>query len=157
MNDKAEQLGMRNSHFSVAHGMHHDNNYSSAMDIAKLSTHAMTREQFREVVIQQSRETPSKVFKEHTYRWENTNNLLKEGFDGIKTGITPTAGPCLSASIRKDDFNVVVVVLSCCSMDSRWYEVPKLVTWGIKKIQKIQQAPISSKLRQHLLKSITYI
>jgi len=44
MNDKAEQLGMRNSHFSVAHGMHHDNNYSSAMDIAKLSTHAMTRE-----------------------------------------------------------------------------------------------------------------
>ena len=63
--------------------------------------------------------------------------MLKEGFDGVKTGITPTAGPCLAASISKEDYNVVVVVLSCCSMDSRWFEVPKLVNWGVKKIQKI--------------------
>lgn len=63
--------------------------------------------------------------------------LLKEGYDGIKTGITPTAGPCLAASIKKDGFRVIIIVLSCCSMESRWFEVPKLVTWGLKKIQKI--------------------
>jgi len=74
----------------------------------------------------------------HEYCWQNTNYLLKEGYTGLKTGITWSAGPCLSASVKKDDFHVVVVVLSCCSMDSRWYEVPKLVAWGIKKVQKIK-------------------
>ena len=83
--------------------------------------------------------------------------MLKEGYDGIKTGITPTAGPCLAASIQKDEFYVVVVVLSCCSMESRWYEVPKLVNWGIKKIQKLMNSNLRPKLKKKILKSITYI
>lgn len=134
MNEKAVSLSMTKSNFAVAHGMHNDNNYSSAYDIGKLCCYAMDNHYFRDIVIQQTRETRSKKFPGHVYKWENTNNLLKEGFDGIKTGITPTAGPCLAASVKKDGFRVCVVVLSCCSMDSRWFEVPKLVTWGIKKI-----------------------
>jgi D-alanyl-D-alanine carboxypeptidase len=59
---------------------------------------------------------------------------LKEGYEGIKTGITPSAGPCLAASYTKDGLSVIVVVLSCCSMESRWLEVPKVISWGIKKI-----------------------
>lgn len=102
MNQKAEELGMKNSHFAVAHGMHHENNYSSAKDMAELSCHAMQNQVFRDIVIQQQRQTPSCNFKGHMYNWENTNALLKEGFSGIKTGITPTAGPCLSASVNKD-------------------------------------------------------
>jgi len=51
MNKKAEELNMKQSHFAVAHGMHHDNNYSSALDIAKLSCHAMTYDTFKEVVM----------------------------------------------------------------------------------------------------------
>ena len=42
MNSLANELSLKNSHFNVAHGMHNDNNYSSAADIAKLSCHAMT-------------------------------------------------------------------------------------------------------------------
>ena len=83
--------------------------------------------------------------------------MLKEGFNGIKTGITPTAGPCLAASIEKDGFKICVIVLSCCSMDSRWIEVPKIINWGIKKIQKIQKSNIKGKLKKKILKSITYI
>ena len=96
-----------------------------------------TKPLFRRVVNEQVHECPSKEFKDHLYKWENTNQLLKEGYSGIKTGITPSAGPCLSACTKKDGYNVVVVVLSCCSMESRWYEVPKLVNWGVKKIIKI--------------------
>lgn len=73
----------------------------------------------------------------HIYKWENTNYLLKEGYSGIKTGITPTAGPCLAASVNHSGYNVCVVILSSCSMDSRWYEAPKLVAWGVKKIIRI--------------------
>lgn len=46
----------------------------------------------------------------------NTNKLLEDGFDGIKTGITDSAGPCLAASYK--DF--IVVVLNSKSMSDRW-------------------------------------
>jgi D-alanyl-D-alanine carboxypeptidase len=41
MNEKAEELELSDSHFAVAHGMHHDENFSTATDIAVLSCHAM--------------------------------------------------------------------------------------------------------------------
>jgi hypothetical protein len=50
MNDMADDLGLKNSHFAVAHGMHHEDNYSTAADIAKLSCHAMENSVFREIV-----------------------------------------------------------------------------------------------------------
>ena len=60
---------------------------------------------------------------------ENTNKLLEDGFDGIKTGITDTAGPCLAASYK----DYIIVVLNSKSMNERWFEVKKLVKWIIKK------------------------
>ena len=130
-------IGMKKSNFAVAHGMHHDKNYSTALDIAHICSHIMKNKMFRDIVKVQTYECKSLNFPEHVYKWENTNALLKEGFDGIKTGITPTAGPCLAASINKDGVNVCVVVLSCASMESRWYEVPKIISWALKKINKI--------------------
>lgn len=56
---------------------------------------------------------------------ENTNKLLEDGFEGIKTGITETAGPCLAACYK----DLVVVVLNSKSMNERWFEVKKLVKW----------------------------
>ena len=67
-----------------------------------------------------------------TSKWgpfENTNKLLEDGFDGIKTGITETAGPCLAASYK--DF--IIVVLNSKSMNERWLEVKKLVKWILNK------------------------
>ena len=48
--------------------------------------------------------------------WENTNKLLDDGFEGIKTGITETAGPCLAAYYK----DLVIVVLNSKSMNERW-------------------------------------
>ena len=78
MNTKASNQGMTKSNFAVAHGMHHDNNYSSALDIAKLCCTAMDNQYFKDIVIEQSRECKSKKFEGHVYKWENTNYLLKE-------------------------------------------------------------------------------
>jgi D-alanyl-D-alanine carboxypeptidase len=50
MNETAQELGMKNSNFNVAHGMHNESNYSSALDIAKLCCHAMALPTFREIV-----------------------------------------------------------------------------------------------------------
>jgi D-alanyl-D-alanine carboxypeptidase len=52
--------------------------------------------------------------------WENTNKMLKEGWNGVKTGVTPNAGPCLAASINKTingkDYELLVVLLGSISM-----------------------------------------
>jgi len=73
MNKKAAHLDMKKSSFAVAHGMHHDNNYSTALDIGKLCCHAMDNDLFRDIVCQQTREVRSLQFPAHVYKWENTN------------------------------------------------------------------------------------
>jgi D-alanyl-D-alanine carboxypeptidase (penicillin-binding protein 5/6) len=50
MNKKAEELGLKMSHFNVSHGMHNDQNYSTALDMAKLSCYAMSKDLFKKVV-----------------------------------------------------------------------------------------------------------
>lgn len=70
------------------------------------------------------------------YRWYNTNYMLKrskEGYNGVKTGITEAAGPCLSASYEKGEHHFIVVLLKSGSMDIRWEEVPQLVEWAIQR------------------------
>jgi D-alanyl-D-alanine carboxypeptidase len=114
MNERAAYHGMTKSNFAVAHGMHNDNNYSTALDIGIISCKMMQKPKFMEIVKQISHQTFSSVYPEHVYKWENTNQLLKETgytYTGLKTGITPSAGPCLAASCKKDDYHVVVVVL----------------------------------------------
>lgn len=76
MNKTAKALGISNkvTNFAVAHGMHHDRNYSSAMDMAILSCNAMKKHLiFREVVSTKKYECASRSEIGHTYKWENTN------------------------------------------------------------------------------------
>lgn len=159
MNETADELGLKKSNYASAHGMYVEKNVSTAADVARLCYHAMKNSRFREIVMYKEYEVPSRAFSPHMYHWENTNFLLKRepNCTGIKTGITWAAGPCLAASMRKDDYHVCVVVLSCCSMDSRWYEVPKLVHWGVKKLQKIKQSTLKPKMKRQIIKSFTYI
>ena len=157
MNDEAKDLNLKKSHFTVAHGMHHDQNYSTAYDIGKLCCLMMKNPKFKSVVSQQTLEVGSLTRSLNDAFLLFQQDLLKEGYSGIKTGITPTAGPCLAASVNHSGYNVCVVILSSCSMDSRWYEVPKLVAWGVKKIIRIQTSKLRPKVKRKIMKSITYI
>ena len=93
----------------------------------------------REIVIKQQHECTAKdaYDEDKIFHWTNTNKLLGKGFNGIKTGVTPTAGPCLAASFEKDSLHLVVVVLQTKTMDNRWVEVPKLTLWAINRLNKL--------------------
>lgn len=69
-------------------------------------------------------------------RWENTNKMLGEGWSGIKTGVTPNAGPCLAASVAMHisgrEYEFLVVLLHSESMEARWAEVRRLVDWAVQ-------------------------
>jgi len=159
MNEQARELGLKKTNYASAHGMYNERNVSTAADSARLCYFAMKNAKFREVVKVTERECMSKQFPGHIYKWSNTNHLLKRepNCTGIKTGVTWAAGPCLAASMKKENYHICVIVLSCCSMDSRWYEVPKLVHWGVKKLQKIKQSNLKPKVKRHIIKSFTYI
>ena len=63
--------------------------------------------------------------------WENTNKLLYHGFNGIKTGNTSEAGPCLASSYSTDKNNYILVVLGCKSTDHRWNDTMSMLEWVV--------------------------
>jgi len=151
---------MKHSNFHCAHGMFHEDNYSSAHDMAKLCYHMMREPMFKEIVKTVNRECSSQKYPGHIYKWSNTNHLLQrepQSCTGIKTGITWAAGPCLAASMRRERYHCCVIILACCSTESRWYEVPKLVNWGVKKLLRINQSKLRPKMKKRIIKNFTYI
>ncbi|MCL2742199.1 MAG: serine hydrolase, partial [Oscillospiraceae bacterium] len=104
MNSKAESMGLRETHYMNAHGMHHPNHYTTARDLATISLYAMALPKFRELAVMTRYEmSPTNMHN----TWDvlyNTNNLLYEDSDyydhvtGVKTGYTSQARNCLVAS-----------------------------------------------------------
>lgn len=134
MNRLALEIGMPTTHFSNPHGLMHCKNLSSSRDICKLACVALRNSCFREIVGSYS--YVSEIIGKDGFlrfsNWINTNKLLGKGFNGVKTGVTLSAGPCLCVSYNKD-VQVVVVLLNCKSMDDRWVDAKKLVDWVLSK------------------------
>lgn len=93
----------------------------------------------REIVNKQTYECKGKDIydEERDFGWTNTNKLLGKGFNGLKTGVTPAAGPCLAASFEKESLHLVIIVMNTKTMDNRWVEVPKLTLWAINRLNKL--------------------
>lgn len=131
MNKTAVELELTGTQYENPHGLMCKTNRSTAADIAKLASKAMKLEDFREIVNQKTYtcviEQANQVEREVT--WENTNKLLREGWEGVKTGNTPSAGPCFAGYVQKDSQNYLAVVLGCDSQESRFTDCKKLVNW----------------------------
>jgi len=74
-------------------------------------------------------------------KWVNSNKLLGQGFCGVKTGVTATAGPCLCSAYEHKSATAgpvvfVVVILASKSMETRWGEVLRLTRWAIARFEE---------------------
>lgn len=153
MNEKAKALGCKGTNFAVAHGMHHDRNYSTALDLAIITQDVIQSYPiFSEVVSTKRFECASRVHN-NIYRWDNTNVLLwdpSKQYHGVKTGITQTAGPCLAVHFRSfcRTYDFIVVILNCKSREARFVEIPKLVEWATQKISRVKQYNYKPSLRR---------
>ena len=102
MNATSARLGLSGSNWCVSHGLANKDNYSTALDIAKLSRAALSRHKLlQEIVCTKTYSTQSWIDRSYLYTWKNTNKLLwvsdPDGiYLGVKTGVTGSAGPCLS-------------------------------------------------------------
>lgn len=128
MNQKAQELGMTNTHFANPCGVHDDNHYTTARDLAILSKYAMKNEQFREIV----RMPIYKIPPTNKYTSErilvNTNLFLGTSRStyyyyppaiGIKTGHTSQAGYCLVSAASYNDIEFLAIVMHCSDEDTR--------------------------------------
>jgi len=128
MNQHATRLGMTNSHFKNSDGLPMDDHYTSARDLAILTT-ALIRE-FPDWY----RWFSQKEFTYNKITQHNRNQLLSrdESVDGVKTGFTDDAGYCLVASALREDMRLISVVLGAKSANARANENQTLLNYGFR-------------------------
>ncbi|OMJ90782.1 hypothetical protein SteCoe_6761 [Stentor coeruleus] len=132
MNANAKALKLNDTFFNNPHGMSISVNLSTARDVAILASYAIKMSTFRQVV--NTKKHICNIYNPNGIRkveWINTNALLDKGFKGVKTGITPAAGPCLCFFAEKKKKSMVGVLLNSRSMDVRWCEAVKLWRYSI--------------------------
>ena len=127
MNRKAQELGMTNTHFANTCGMHDDDHYTTARDLAILAKYAMRNDTFREIV----RMPIYKIPPTNKYMMErilvNTNLFLGTSRStyhyyppaiGIKTGHTSQSGYCLVSAAAYDNMEFLAIVMGCPDEDT---------------------------------------
>ncbi|MGB4072295.1 D-alanyl-D-alanine carboxypeptidase family protein [Pseudomonas sp.] len=147
MNETAEKLGMKNSHFMNATGLPHPEHYSSAHDMAILAR-AIINEDAEHYAIYSQKE-----FFWNNIKQGNRNLLLwrDKTVDGLKTGHTEEAGFCLVSSAVREGARMITSVFGTVSESARAAETQKLLTYGFrffetrtfyKKGQELAQAQV---------------
>ena len=141
MNEKAEEIGLENTHFNNSSGINDVDNYSTVRDILKMSTY----------MIKNYPEYYS-YFKDTSFTWDRTggdpitqgnrNPLLYKniGADGIKTGFLTVEQYSLAASIKVGERRITAVGSGFKTKNSRSRESLKMFNWGLKKFDTIRIA-----------------
>lgn len=120
MNKKAEEIGCTSSHFTNPSGVHDENLYTTAHDLALIARYAMNFEIFRKIVTTTTYTLPSTEAYPKSDRVFNISNSLVKPTDknyyyeyatGVKTGYTNASKDCLVAAAKKDDVEFIIVVL----------------------------------------------
>lgn len=114
MNEKAQQLGLKNTQFKTPHGLDTPGHYSTAYELAQIARYALNNPVFSEIVATQN----ASITGRSLY---TTNEMLSSypGADGVKTGYTGQAGRCLVTSATRNNMRLISVVLNCASRTIR--------------------------------------
>lgn len=127
MNEKAKKIGALNTNFVTPHGLDTDNHYSTAYDMAIITKYALKNPIIKKLV---STSTYTMKFKNgKTKNLTNTNPLLSfyEGATGVKTGYTGLAGKCLVASAKRENIEIIAVLLGDPSSKARRTDSAKIL------------------------------
>ncbi len=127
MNAKAQELGMENTHFVNTNGLDADDHYSSARDVA-----VMSRELIKHKTIFNYTSIWMDTLRGGKFQLANTNKLIRfyDGANGLKTGSTSKALCCLSASAKRDDMQLIAVVLGAPTSALRFSSAKSLLDYG---------------------------
>ncbi len=158
MNQKAEEIGMKNTIFSNPHGLDdHEEHYSTAYDMAMLTKYAMQNEQYQEISGTKVYRSPHPEEKWDRV-WKNKNKLLTGLYSnstGGKTGYTKRAKRTLVSTASKDEMNLIAVTLNA---PSDWNDHIAMFEFGFDHFDlvKILKQGTLSKLEDSFYKDKVY-
>ncbi|MBQ9266723.1 MAG: D-alanyl-D-alanine carboxypeptidase [Clostridia bacterium] len=136
LNEKAEEIGAKNTHFTSPHGLDDEEHYSTAYDLALLADYALNIPYIANIV---ARKTATIKINDYTRDLGNTNEMLSyySGADGVKTGFTGDAGRCLVTSATRDGWQLISVVLGCNTKKQRTLESTALLNYGFQNFSLV--------------------
>jgi len=142
MNNKAQALGLKNTHFVNAYGLPAEGHYTSAYDLAVISREALKYPLIRKLTSMKEYDLRDGKFK----LW-NTNKLLwwYPGADGFKTGWTNEAKYCLASTVERNGLRLICVVMGVPQVRGHFAESMKIYNYGFAKYEFKQFAPAGQK------------
>lgn len=142
MNERAAQLGMKDTKFLDCSGLS-DDAYSSAHDVA-----LMARELMRHTLIQKYTTVWMDTLRDGKSQLVNTNKLVRHytGTTGLKTGTTQKAGHCLCATATRNGISFVAVILGCATTDERFGGARAMLDYGFAHYALYTPVPDAAQL-----------
>ena len=147
MNDRAQQLGLNDTHFANPHGLHDENHYTTAADMAKIAREAMKHDTFRNIVdIAHVKIPPTNKTEKERY-YINTNGLLStmryrdyyyKNSIGIKTGRTKEAGNCLVSAAKRNGMELIGVLFGGKDVSDSHKDSIRMLDYGFNNFGSIR-------------------
>ena len=136
MNQKAIDLGLTNTHFVTPHGLDSDEHYTTAYELAILSNYALKNETFAKIV---GTKNYTVTINGYSKILTNTNELLGNlnGVYGIKTGFTNGANRCLVTACKRNNIDIICVVLGADTKNWRTKDSINLIEYSFKNFEQI--------------------
>lgn len=146
MNQRVADMGLTGTHFANPHGLHNENHYTTAYDLAMIARAALDSDEFRRIINTKSY-TLKKLNGESDYTVYNRNDLLSQydKADGVKTGYTRQAGNTFVGSATKDGMQLIAVVLNSTDI---YGDAKALLDWGFANYAPTQILEANQQLGQ---------
>ena len=138
MNERALQMGLKNTHFTNPHGLYDEEHYTTAYDLAVISAHALKNETIAKIFSTYKATIP--IDSTCTKRvLVNHNKLLRiyKGAIGVKTGFTKKTGRCLVSAATRDGLSLVAVTLNA---PDDWNDHMKMLDYGFENFESFTVA-----------------
>jgi len=159
MNQKAEEIGMKHTHFANPHGLDdHEDHYSSAYDMALLTRYAMNNDTYKKIAGTESYRSESSNNKWDRV-WRNKNKLLTSLYEystGGKTGYTKRAKRTLVSTAEKDGVEYIAVTLNDPDDWDDHINMFETAFKEYKKVQVLEEGKIKS-VKDKFYKNKVYI
>lgn len=136
MNQKALDLGLTNTHFETPHGLDADAHYTTAYELAILSNYALQNKIFSQIV---GTTNYTVTINGYPKTLSNTNELLGtfDGVYGVKTGFTNGANRCLVTACKRNDMDIICVVLGADTKKFRTQDSIKLINYVFNNFKPV--------------------
>lgn len=163
MNETAVKIGCTNSNFVNPNGVHNENHYSTAHDLALIANYSLKFEELKDLFKKTYYKLPTTdLYTKDDRIFSSTNELILSGSSnyyryakGLKTGFTTPAGYCLIGYASKDGLELISVLLNCSTSDNRYLETEKLFDYGFNNFSFKNFATEGNSVETVLVKGAT--